>query len=244
MGSKKKPVPQEIFPSGQFYCLIYSWKYRTKGLCGERIDIVRGELLFMKVKKEEKIRSKKKIILDALRRRLVTDVYSKITVQDIADEAGFSKGGVLHYYSTKEDIYVELIEDIFTDFEAAHRSVFDWDVASGSMAPISALVGVENFIMDKNNVKIMINLILYAFEEEKIMNMIRKFLIQHRYFYNNIIVKDRMNHPSRRRSDLDPKYLARIAQIIVLYIGLMESIDPIELDPIEVVKYITSLLRG
>ena len=63
----------------------------------------------MMVKKEEKILKKKKIIIDALKVRLRNDVYSKITVQDIADEAGFSKGGVLHYFSTKEDIYLALI---------------------------------------------------------------------------------------------------------------------------------------
>jgi AcrR family transcriptional regulator len=54
------------------------------------------------MKKAEKIDAKKLSIIKALERRLERDVYSRITVQDIADEAGFSKGGLLYYYPTKE----------------------------------------------------------------------------------------------------------------------------------------------
>jgi AcrR family transcriptional regulator len=197
----------------------------------------------MMIKKEEKIRKKKKIILDALKRCLDRDVYSKITVQDIADEAGFSKGGVLHYFSNKEDIYLALVEDIFHEFEEAYVSILEWDLESASMAPMSALVGVENFIADKTNIRIMINLFLYAFEEEKIMNQIKLYINKLRYFYLNIIPRgDDLNH--RRKSDLEPKYLARIAQTVVLFLGLMETIDPIEIDNLEIIKYITTLLKG
>ena len=50
----------------------------------------------MMVTKEDKVQKKKKIIVDSLKSCLRKNVYSKITVQDIADESGFSKGGVLH----------------------------------------------------------------------------------------------------------------------------------------------------
>ena len=39
--------------------------------------------------KQEKIHKKKIIILEALKRLLQNDVYSRITVQAVADEAGF-----------------------------------------------------------------------------------------------------------------------------------------------------------
>ncbi|MFC1671084.1 TetR/AcrR family transcriptional regulator [Spirochaetota bacterium] len=198
----------------------------------------------MMVKKEEKVKKKKKVIIEALKRRLEIDVYSKITVQDIADEAGFSKGGILHYFSTKEDIYLELIEDIFNEFENAHRSIFEWGDESESIAPISALVSVENFILDKKNIKIIINLILYAFQEEKIMKIIKQFFHRHRMFYFSIIPGKEGDDRARRKSDLAPKYLARIAQTVVFFIGLMESIDPIDIDHVELVKYVTTLLKG
>ncbi len=198
----------------------------------------------MMVRKEEKVKKKKKIITDALKACLERDVYSKITVQDIADESGFSKGGVLHYFQTKEDIYMELIEDIFTELEEAHSSILDWNIKLEEVAPISALVGVERFILDKTNVKIMINLLLYAFEEEKIMNIISKFIRKHRFFYDNLIPAVPDENRGRRKFDIESKYLSRIAQTLVLFIGLLEAIDPIDIDHVEIVKYVTSLLRG
>lgn len=201
------------------------------------------------VPKEEKAKKKKKIIIEALKRLLDKDVYSRITVQEIADEAGFSKGGVLHYFPTKEDIYLELIEEIFTEFVEAHSSILEWELATDEVAPISALVGAENFIIDKRNIKIIINIILYAFEDEKIMKIISKYIRLHRNFYDNIItdLAKGAEVQGRKKSGLSSKYLSRITQTIVLFVGLLESIDPSdqgEMDYLEIVKFVTSLLRG
>lgn len=201
----------------------------------------------MAVPKEEKIKKKKQIIVDALKRLLDRDVYSRITVQSIADEAGFSKGGILHYFPTKEDVYLELIDGIFSDFVKSHNAILEWNLGSDEMAPMSALIGAENFIIDRRNVKIIINLILYAFEEEKFMKIIQRYIRMHRNFYDGIISDATKGHHSRRKSDLNPRYLSRIAQAIVLFIGLLESIDPSdpsEADYLEIVKFVTSLLKG
>ncbi len=199
------------------------------------------------IPKEEKAKKKRKIIIDALKRLLDRDVYSRITVQQIADESGFSKGGVLHYFPTKEDIYLELIEEIFTEFVRAHSSILEWELKTEEMAPISALVGAENFIIEKRNIKIIINIILYAFEEPKIMKIISKYIREHRNFYDSIISELARGGRARRKTDLSSKYLSRIAQTIVLFIGLLESIDPTdpaEMDYLEIVKFVTSLLKG
>jgi len=197
----------------------------------------------MTIAKEEKVKIKKKIIIEALKDLLENNVYSKITVQDIADASNFSKGGVLHYFATKEDIYLTLIEDIFKDLEESHRSIFDWNLNKESMAPMASLVGVENFLMDKKNTKIVINLILYAFQEEKIMNVIRTFISKQRNFYESIIPVEEHDE-TRRKSDIDSKYLARIAQTVVLFLGLLETIDPVNIDHVDMVKFVTTLLKG
>lgn len=199
------------------------------------------------IPKEEKAKKKRKIIIEALKRLLDKDVYSRITVQEIADEAGFSKGGILHYFPTKEDIYLELIEEIFTEFVQAHSSILEWELATDEVAPISALVGAENFIIDKRNIKIIINIILYAFEEDKIMKIVSKYIRTHRNFYDNIISDLTKGERARKKSDLPTKYLSRITQTIVLFVGLLESIDPSdqgEMDYLEIVKFVTFLLRG
>ena len=43
--------------------------------------------------------------------------YNNVTIEDIANEAGLSKGGVLHYFKSKEDIFIYLLEQIYTIIE-------------------------------------------------------------------------------------------------------------------------------
>ena len=205
--------------------------------------IIFWRIILMMVRKEDKIKKKKKIITDALKACLERDVYSKITVQDIADESGFSKGGVLHYFQTKEDIYLDLIADIFAEFEQAHASILEWNIKIEDVGPISALVGAEKFILDSNNMRIIINLLLYAFEDEKIMAIMRKNIRKQHNFYNSLIKSSSQDKPEKK-FNLEPKYLSRIAQTIVLFIGLLEVVDPIDIDHVEIVKVVSSLLRG
>jgi AcrR family transcriptional regulator len=198
----------------------------------------------MKVVKEEKVRQKKKVITDALRRCLNKDVYSRITVQEIADEAGFSKGGILHYFPTKEDIYLELIDSIFTELENTHIKIFEDGLKNVEVAPLSALVGVESFILDKNNIKIITNLMLYAFEEEKVKEKIKSFIVKHKMFYTGIIKNSRKEGPSRRKADLDPGAMARIVQTILLFIGILEFIDYTNIDHYDIVKFISTMIKS
>ncbi|MBN1531641.1 MAG: TetR/AcrR family transcriptional regulator [Spirochaetes bacterium] len=194
--------------------------------------------------KEDKFKRKKRVITDALMRCLDRDVYSKITVQDIADEAGFSKGGVLHYFSTKEDIYLDLIRDIFREFEKSHRDMMDYNLKTEEMAPLSALLGVESFFLNKTNLRITVNLILYSFEEEKIRILLREYISKHNLFYANIIEQTRKKIHLKRKSDIDVAVLSRIAQSIVVSIGILEAIDPTDVDYVDILKFITSILKG
>lgn len=194
--------------------------------------------------KQEKIRKKKTIILEALKQCLQRDVYSRITVQDVADEAGFSKGGLLHYFPTKEEMYLELMEYLFNEIQHDHREVLKGNLESKEKASISALYGIERFMLDTSTIRIFINLVMYAYEEDKIMIRLREFIRQHMDLYQNIIDEARSDVPNRRKSDFDPEFTARIAQIIVLATGLFESIDPIPMDTMNVMKYIISLFKG
>ena len=80
--------------------------------------------------KEAKLREKKKLIIEALKRCLERNVYSNITVQEVADEAGFSKGGLLHYFQSKEDMYLELIRDLFEEITADHEKMIEGNAES------------------------------------------------------------------------------------------------------------------
>lgn len=195
-------------------------------------------------KKEEKIQAKKKQILEALKNCLAKKVYSQITVQDVANEAGFSKGGLLYYYPTKEGLYLDLIEDFFTSLTRDHEEVIRGNLQSEERAGISALFVIEKLVLDKKNARIFINLILYGYEDPKIMEMLRAHVRKHLHLFYSIVSEARANLPSRRKTDYNPLFIGRIAQLVVFSAGIFESLDPIEFDPLLLVQYINSLFKG
>jgi AcrR family transcriptional regulator len=190
--------------------------------------------------KEQKLREKKKLIIEALKRLLEKNVYSQISVEDVAKEAGLSKGGLRHYFPTKEELYVELIEDFFNQIEKDNIGIIK-GLDHVDRAFISTLFGIERFLLDKKNIRIFINIILYGFEDEKIMAMIRKFLRNHLNMYDNIIHNARSDGSAS--SPEETQFVGRITQIILLCAGLFESIDPIRMDTPELIEYILRLHR-
>jgi AcrR family transcriptional regulator len=192
--------------------------------------------------KDDKIKQKKKIITEALKKLLQRNVYSNISVQEIADEAGYSKGGVLHYFPAKDDIYIELINDMYDELARSHRKMLDSDLNSDEMAPISSLLGVESFVLDKGNIRILINIVLYSFENEVIRTMLRKFFSNHRAFYESII-SDNING-EKGPFDLDAVTASRVLQAIIFFVGLIEEVDPIDLDYAKLVRYFTMLIKS
>jgi len=196
------------------------------------------------IDKESKIKEKKKLILEALKNCLMKDVYSNITVQQVATEAGFSKGGLLHYYNSKEEMYADLIKELFEEIKYEHERLLRGEIQSKVKVSLSALYGIEKFFIDKKTTRIFINIILYAYENEKIMKEIQKFVRENFDLYKNIIKDSRKEIPARRKNDMSPEVLARIAQIIVISAGLIESIDPIDFDHTNLVQYVIAMMKG
>jgi len=195
----------------------------------------------LRATKEEKVRARKKRITDALKRLLQKSVYSQISIQEIADEAGYSKGGVLHYFPTKDDIYIELINELYSELDHNHRRILQIDLNPEEIAPISSLLSVESFVLDRSNIIILINIILYSFENETIRTMMKKFFANHRLFFETIVKE---NNPKEKGPlDLDEKTIARIIQVVVFFMGLIEEFDSIDLDYAKIVRYVTQLLR-
>jgi len=195
----------------------------------------------LRATKEEKVKARKKRITGALKRLLQKSVYSQISIQEIADEAGYSKGGVLHYFPTKDDIYIELINELYSELDYNHRRILQIDLNPEEIAPISSLLSVESFVLDRSNIIILINIILYSFENETIRTMMKKFFGNHRLFFETIV---RENSPKEKGPlELDEKTIARIIQVVVFFMGLIEEFDSIDLDYAKIVRYVTQLLR-
>ncbi len=191
--------------------------------------------------KEENILMKKKHILNSLKILLEKYSYSYISMQDVANEGGISKGGLRYYFPTKESLFVGLLEDFFQEIEDNHISMISMHNDSGDRALLSTLFNIENFVLNQKNIKIFINLILYGLENPKMMEPISIFFRKHLQMYKKLINQAKTDLPQIDKKEFDTVFIARITQIIFLSAGLLETIDPIGMDPARLARYVLSL---
>ncbi len=67
----------------------------------------------MATKNPEKEEKRKMQIVQAAYDVIASKGYNNFTIDDIANKAGLSKGGVLYYFKTKEEILIHLLEQIY-----------------------------------------------------------------------------------------------------------------------------------
>ncbi len=191
--------------------------------------------------KEDNIVIKKKHILNSLKILLEKYSYSYVSMQDVANEGGISKGGLRYYFPTKESLFVGLLEDFFQEIEDDHIRMLDMQDGSGDKAVLSTLFNIENFVLNQKNIKIFINLILYGLENPKMMEPVSSFFRKHLQMYKKLINQAKTDLPTIDKKEFDMDFLARITQIIFLSAGLLETIDPIGMDPARLARYVLSL---
>jgi len=191
--------------------------------------------------KEENIIIKKKHILNSLKVLLERYSYSYVSMQDVANEGGISKGGLRYYFPTKESLFLGLLEDFFQEIENDHIRIVGMQNENGDKAVLSTLFNIENFVLNQKNIKIFINLILYGLENPKMMEPVSNFFRKHLQMYKRIINQAKTDLPPIDKKEFDVDFLARITQIIFLSAGLLETIDPIGMDPAKLARYVLSL---
>lgn len=191
--------------------------------------------------KSSNITIKKRIIIEALKTLLEKYSYSYISMQDVANEAGISKGGLRYYFPTKESLFVGLLEDFFNGIESNHLQMINSQDTDSDRAVLSTLFNIESFVLDKKNIKIFLNLVLYGLEEPSVMEPISAFFRKHLEIYKKIIEQAKSDLPVIDKSEFDLAFHARITQIIFLSAGLMEAFDPTGMEPVKLVRYVLSL---
>ena len=77
-------------------------------------------------------------LLDAAQRRFFEAGYHAATLDDVADDAGYTKGAVYSTFGSKAGLFLALFDDIVDQRLAAARAIIDPD-DSGSDASLRAL---------------------------------------------------------------------------------------------------------
>jgi hypothetical protein len=73
------------------------------------------------------------------------------------------------------------------------------------------------------------------------MEPISSFFRKHLQMYKKLINQAKTDLPPIDKKEFDTDFLARITQIIFLSAGLLETIDPIGMDPAKLARYVLSL---
>lgn len=77
----------------------------------------------MKIKKAELPREKETQILRAAQQRFIAYGYSKVTMDEIAEDIGMAKASLYYYFPTKDDIFRGVIRHEQTDFLQQLQSI-------------------------------------------------------------------------------------------------------------------------
>jgi AcrR family transcriptional regulator len=67
-------------------------------------------LAMPRISEQDKVVRRQRLV-DAAWRRLATNGYHETTVDDVCDEAGMSKGAFYGYFSTKQDLFLALMDE-------------------------------------------------------------------------------------------------------------------------------------
>jgi AcrR family transcriptional regulator len=99
--------------------------------------------------------------------------YQAATVDEIAEAAGYSKGAVYSNFSSKEELFLELLDQRF----ALERA--NWPGMANVIAPDSAAVTdepdhfIEAIAQDRNWTILQMEFVLYALRDEKVWRLLQ-----------------------------------------------------------------------
>ena len=177
----------------------------------------------------------------------LTSTYSYVSMQDVADEAGISKGDhaiTSHKGSALRGAHQGLLQEI----EQEHLQIVNNPQLDQDKFFLSTLLGIERFVLNEANIKVFVNLMLYGLQDEKMRDPIRHFFRNHLNLYKKLVAQTKESGtpvmPPVKREEFDMEFLARVAQIIFLSTGLLEAIDPIGIEPSKLTRYVISLFES
>lgn len=189
--------------------------------------------------KTNKTIEKENHILDCLELCIQENIYSHISFDDVATKAEMSKGGLRHYFPTKESLFEALIKRFVKTISKNHDILLnDLDSGNQDIALVSTLFDFENFFMNEYNLKIFLNIILYAFENRKMMDILQSFI------NNNFETYYKLAKNKENASEQKAAVTARIIQIVLLAGGLVQVIDPKVIEPNVLIEKLFKLLNN
>ena len=123
---------------------------------------IRGARLVLERRREKERRQRKKTILRAARGLLFRQGNRSVTIADIAKKAELSKGAIYLHFSSKEEIYAQILLDDIAKVHGEILPIFDGtDGASELLVRFSHLY-VDFFLKDRELFRLLMNFMMHA----------------------------------------------------------------------------------
>src|SRR5579862_9367638 len=92
-----------------------------------------------RLSRAEQVGRNRALVLDAARRVFLARGYHAATLEEIAEEAGFSRGAVYSRFESKADMFIALLRDRITARAAQNATVVADLARSGTVADLIEL---------------------------------------------------------------------------------------------------------
>ncbi|WP_347861883.1 TetR/AcrR family transcriptional regulator [Salimicrobium sp. PL1-032A] len=159
-----------------------------------------------------KAEERRKQLLKAAFHAAVQKGYESVTIQDIADDAGVSKGVVNYYFNNKADVFTQLFEWITVNiYKKETESIDKQDTASGKLAAYISQVFIspeEN----KNFYRVYLDFLSQVKNNERYQEINRQFY-ENCWSIGRSIIQQGIEEGTFRVSDVDQAAISMRAMI-------------------------------
>lgn len=171
--------------------------------------------------KSEKAQATKRAILEATAHILLKSGIDAVSTNSVAQKAGVSIGSLYQYYSSKEEIFLELLEDLLSRRHERMKQAFEFSMMVESVESIiSRLVDLtfdSNSEEDGHLEMLLIPISLQNSNKSQVHKLVESF---ERFAQPAMKALLLMKNPSLRKRDLDTMVFVMIQSIRGIVIAL------------------------
>ena len=106
----------------------------------------------MFIKRKDLDMTKNNIMIAALRLFLLRG-YKNVSLVDVGHEIGITKGGIYHYFASKEELFLSVICYLFDHFERKYAEIFDKEISFREILQFMLGGEKEEYIQRLLNIK-------------------------------------------------------------------------------------------
>lgn len=169
---------------------------------------MKGHFFTMNKLSLEKHRKTRDFIITSTLNILSKKGFAHLSIDDIAKEAGYSKGGILHYFKSKEEIMLEAINTLIRNLMDGLIYKKEPGIGPREEIRMKLIWILQESVNNKVQTKVILDFLAQASNDDKI----REIMID----YNNNILKymysviEKGQHAGQFKDDVNPAFISTI----------------------------------